>query len=204
MQFVGGAEPVKAVQKGNSSLKCCQVGHRCKVHHFLDAAAEEYGSPCLAAGIYIGVIAKDGQGMGGDSPGCHMDYPGKEFPCHTVEIRQHQQKALGGSESSGQRSRKERPVHGPCSPGLRLELGDGKTLSVYVFPVFPSPLVAEFCHGGGGGDGVDGGHLAVGIGYMGCRLVAVKGLGGAAWVGRLDLCVAVCGRYLDLCMAICV
>ena len=39
---------------------------------------------------------------------------------------------------------------------------------------------------------------------MGCRLVAVKGLGGAAWVGRLDLCVAVCGRYLDLCMAVCV
>ncbi len=176
---MGGAEAVEEVQEGNPPLQGCQMGHRGQVHDLLDAALRENGHAGLAAGIDVRMVAEDGQGMGGDGPGGHMDHARQQLPRHAVEIGQHEQKPLGGGEGGGQGTGQQRPVDGGRRTGLGLHLGDDHGLSVYVLPSLPCPLVHKLRHGGGGRDGVDGRRLAVGVGHMGRGLTAVHGLEGA-------------------------
>ena len=109
---MGGAEAVKEVQKRDSSLQSRQMGCGRQVHNFLHAALGENGHAGLSAGIDVGMVAEDGQGMGGDGSGGHMDDAGQQLPRHAVETRQHEQQSLGSGESSGQGTGQKRAVDG--------------------------------------------------------------------------------------------
>ena len=73
---MGGTEAVKAVEKGKLSLNSGKMGNRGEVHDFLDAGGDKNGSAGLTAGIEVGMIPENGQGMGCDSSGSHMNNTG--------------------------------------------------------------------------------------------------------------------------------
>ncbi len=184
VQLMGGAEPVEEIQERDPSFDGRQMGHRGQVHDLLHAAFREKSHACLAAGIDVGMVSEDGQGVGGNGSGGHMDDAGEQFARHAVQIGQHQQQPLGGCESGGERTGQQRAVDGGGSPGFGLHLRDGHGLAEYIFPALSRPFIAELRHGGGGGDGVDGRGFAVGICHMSRGLIAVHGAGGPSVLGQ--------------------
>ena len=176
VQLVGGAEAVEKVQKGDPSLPSCQVCHRRQVHNLLDAALGEYGRAGLSAGVDVRVIPEDGQGVGGDGSGSHMDHTWQELPCHAVQGREHEQKPLGSGEGGGQGACQQRSVYGAGGSCLRLHLRNDHGLAKEILPACTGPLMAELRHGRRGGDGEDGCCLAEGVSHMGGGLAAVHGL----------------------------
>ena len=59
-------------------------------------------------------------------------------------------------------------MHGACCTSLGLHLDKLQGCSVDCLPAVGSPAVAQLCHGGRGGDGIDCGSFAVCVGDM-CR-----------------------------------
>ena len=94
------------------------MGCRGEIHDFLDAALGKHGHACLTAGINVGMIPEDGQRMCGDGSCRHMDDAGKQFPCHAVQVGQHQKQTLGGGESGGQTACQQRAVDCRCRAGF--------------------------------------------------------------------------------------
>ena len=173
---MGGAETVKEIEKGNPPFYGGKVGYGRQIHGFLYAAAGKDGAAGLTTGIHIGVVTEDGQGMGGDGSGCHMDNPRKKFSCDAVQIWNHQKQSLRCGKGSGQSARRQSSVDGACGSGLRLHLGDGHGLPPDIQLSGACPLVTQLRHGGGGSDGKDGGCLTVSVGYMGSGMITVYGL----------------------------
>ena len=165
------------------------MGRGGQIHDLLNAGLAKNGSAGLPAGVDIGMISEDRKGVSGDGSGSHVDDAGQQFSGHAVEIGQHEEQSLRGREGDGQRACQQRSVNRGCRPGLRLQLGDYKRAAEDVFQTVFRPFVTELGHGGGRGDGIDGGGFAVGVGYVGSRLTAVHSLGRAGILqGGLRVC----------------
>ncbi len=124
------------------------MGHRGKVHHFLYAAAGKYGCPGLAAGIDVGMVSEDGKGMAGNRPGSYMEYAWQQFARYFIEVRHHEEEALGGGKCSGERAGNERAVYGARCPGFGLHFRYFDNLPENIFPPFRCPFIGIFRHGG--------------------------------------------------------
>ena len=69
LYLVGGTEAVKEVQEGHLALDSGQMGHSAQVHDLLRGVGAEHGITGLAAGIHVGMVAEDIQGMGSHCTG---------------------------------------------------------------------------------------------------------------------------------------
>ena len=176
LDLVGGPEPVEEMDHAHAGLDGGQMGHRGQVHDLLGAAGGQHGHAGAPAGHHVLVVPEDGQGMGGEGTGRHMEHPGQPLPSDLIEVGDHQQQALGGGEGGGQRPGGQGPVDRAGGAALRLHLHHPHRLAEDVLPVLVGPLVHMFRHGGGGGDGVDRRHLGVGIGHVACCRVGVHTL----------------------------
>ena len=121
------------------------------------------------------MITENGEGMGGNGAGCHVKYAGELFTCNAVQIGYHQQKALGCGEGGSQSPRHKRAMDSSCGACLGLHLCNLNGMTKNIFSSLGRPFVGTFCHGGRGGNGIDGGYLAVGVGNVGRSLIAVHG-----------------------------
>ena len=69
LDFVRGTEAVEEVHKRHAAFDGGEVCHRGEVHDLLDAAGGQHGEARLAARHDVGVVAEDGQGLGGKGAG---------------------------------------------------------------------------------------------------------------------------------------
>ena len=173
LDLVAGAEAVEEVEERHAALEGGEVGHRGEVHHLLHRALGQQGEAGLAGAHHVGVVAEDGEGLGGQGAGAHVEHAGQQFASDLVHIRNHQQQTLRSGVGGGQSTGLQRAVHGTCGTGLALHLDDLHGLAEEVLTTAGGPLVDILGHRAGGGDGVDSCYLAEHVGHMRCSAVTV-------------------------------
>ena len=173
LDFVAGAEAVEEVEERHAALEGGEVCHRGEVHHLLNRAFCQEGEAGLAGAHHVGVVAEDGEGLGGEGAGAHVEHAGQQFAGDLVHIRDHQQQTLRSGVGGGQSTGLEGAVHGAGGTGLALHLDDLHGLAEEVLTTAGGPLVDILGHRAGGGDGVDSCYLAEHVGHMRRRAVTV-------------------------------
>ena len=171
LDFVAGAEAVEEVEERHAALQGGEVCHRGEVHHLLHRAFGEECETGLAGAHHVGVVAEDGEGLGGEGAGAHVEHAGQQFAGDLVHVGDHQQQTLRSGIGGGQSTGLEATVHGACGAGLTLHLHDLHGLAEEVLTTAGGPLVDVLGHGAARGDGVDSCYLAEHVGY--CRRSAV-------------------------------
>ena len=89
LDFIGCPEAVKKMNKRQAGPDAGQMGHKSEIHHLLDGCGCDLGKPRLADGIDVGVIAKDGKGMGSDSPGRDVEDRRHDLARNLVHVGDH-------------------------------------------------------------------------------------------------------------------
>ena len=171
LDLVAGAEAVEEVEERHAALEGGEVGHRGEVHHLLHRALGQQGEARLAGAHHVGVVAEDGEGLGGEGAGAHVEHAGQQFAGDLVHVGDHQQQTLRSGVGGGQSTGLQRAVHGAGGAGLALHLDDLHGLAEEVLTTAGGPLVDILGHRAGRGDGVDSCYLAEHVGY--CRRSAV-------------------------------
>ena len=147
LDLMAGAESVKEVQKRNAGLDGGQMRHAGQIHNLLHAARIEDGKAGLTAVHYIGMIAKNGEGVGADGTGCNMQHTGQTLAGNTVHRGDHQHEALRGGKAGGQRTGFQCAVASTAGTGLRLHLYQTDRLIKNVLLSFGRPLIGMLGHG---------------------------------------------------------
>ena len=173
---MAGAETIEEVQERDAGLDGAQVRHAGQVHDLLHAAAGQHGKAGLTTVHHVGVVAEDGERMGTNGTGCHVQHAGQPLAGDTVHGGDHQHQALGGGEAGGQGTGFQRAVTGAAGAGLGLHLHQAHGLAENVLLPLGGPVVGVLGHGAGGRDGVDGCDLGEGIRHVCRRFVAVADL----------------------------
>ena len=173
LDLVAGAETVEEVEERHAALEGGEVCHRGEVHHLLHRALGEECEARLAGAHHVGVVAEDGEGLGGEGAGAHVEHAGQQLAGNLVHIRDHQQQTLRSGVGGGQSTGLEATVHGTCGAGLALHLDDLHGLAEEVLTTAGGPLVDILGHRAGRGDGVDSCYLAEHVGNVCCSTVTV-------------------------------
>ena len=118
--LVGGAEAVEEVDKRHAAFEGCEMGNGRKVHDFLHRAFAEHGKARLAACHDIAVVAEDTERVRGKGAGRYVEHAGQQLAGNLVHVGNHQQQALRGGESCGERTCLQRTVHGTGGTAFRL------------------------------------------------------------------------------------
>ncbi len=174
IDFVRGAEAIKEVHERNARFESGQMGDGGEVGGFLHGVGGEHGVAGLAAAHDVGVVAEDGEGVGGDGAGGDMHDGRGELAGDLVHVGDHEQEALGGGKGGGEGSTLKGAVHGAGGAAFTLQLGDSGDGSPDIALPFLAPLVGELGHGGGGGNGVDGDDFGETVGDGGGGFVTVE------------------------------
>ena len=119
---MGGAEAVEEVQEGHPALDGGQVGHRRQVHDLLRAGRGQQGKAGLTASHHVGVVAEDGQCVGGHGSGADVEHAGQQLTGDLIHIGDHQQQALRGRIGGGQSTGLQGAVDRTCGAALGLHL----------------------------------------------------------------------------------
>ncbi|MBV6467451.1 MAG: hypothetical protein PGMFKBFP_02812 [Anaerolineales bacterium] len=154
--FVGGAEAVEEMEEGNAGFEGGGLRDEGEVVRLLHGPGGEQRPARLPDGHHVLVVAEDGEGVRGDGARRHVEDRAGEFARDLVHVGDHQQESLRGGEGGGEGAGLERAVHRPGRAAFGLHLDHEGSRVPDVRPFFSGPLVREFAHGGGGGDGVDG------------------------------------------------
>ena len=101
-QFVGGAETIEEVDEGDLAAQGGGLGHQRRVHHLLHRAGGEHGEARGAGGHHVGMVAEDGERLGRDGTGSHVNHRGGQLAGDLVHVGDHQQQPLGGGEGGGE------------------------------------------------------------------------------------------------------
>ena len=100
--FMGGAEAVKEMHEGNARFEGCGLGDEGRVHDLLNIVGGQQHPAGLADGHDVLMIAKDGQALGGDGAGRHMDDTRRKLAGNLVHVGDHEQQALRRGEGGRQ------------------------------------------------------------------------------------------------------
>ena len=171
--LVRGAESVEEMEERDTGLEGREVGYQGQVLSLLHRPRGEDRESCLACGHDVGVVAKDREGMRRHRAGSHMDHGGGQLAGDLVHVREHQQKALAGGEGRGECACGQGSMDGSGGAALALHLDDVWDDSPEVGPPPMRPCVRQLTHWRGGGDRIDGDHLAEQVGNPCGRLVPV-------------------------------
>ena len=173
LDLVGGAEAVEEVDEGHGRLDGGKVGDEGQVHDLLDGGGGDHGKAGLTAGHDVALVAEDGQGVGGQGPGGHVEHAGQQLAADLIHVGDHQEQALRSREGGGQRAALEGAVDRAGSAALGLHLGDADLLAEQIDPAVGSPVVGHLRHGRRRGDGVNCGNVGKCVSHMACRGVPV-------------------------------
>jgi len=171
---VGRAETIEEMDERDARAVAGGGGDEGEIVGFLSVVGAEEREAGGAAGHDIGVVAEDGEALGGDGAGGDVEGEREEFAGDLVEIGDHQQETLRARERGGEGAAEETAVDGTRDAALGLELGDFGDQAPDVFFAAGSPFVAGLGHGGGRGDRVDRDELVDAVGYGGDGLVGVE------------------------------
>ena len=85
LDLVAGADAVEDGEERHAAAEGAEVGHRGEVHHLLHRALGEEGEARLAGAHHVGVVAEDGEGLGGQGAGAHVEHAGVQAPVGRAE-----------------------------------------------------------------------------------------------------------------------
>lgn len=106
----------------------------------------------------------------------NVEHSGHELSCDEEHVGYLEQQSLRGSESGGERTCRNGPVHCPRRPRLRLHDVDRDRLAPDVGASHRAPLVEILSHCAGGGDRVNERALGKRIRNIRCCLIPVHRL----------------------------
>ena len=175
LDLMGGAEAVEEMQERHPALDGGQMGDGAEIHDLLHAGGTEHSITGLAAGVHVGVVAENREGMGGQRARRHMDDVRQQLAGDLIHVGDHQQKALGGGVGGGQGAGLQGTVHRARGAGLRLHFRQLDRPAEQVLLPRGAPHIRHFRHHRRRGDGVDGGNVGERIGYMRGGVVAIHG-----------------------------
>ena len=161
--LVRGAEAVKEVQERHLCLQRGQVRDEREVHDLLNRAGSEHRKAGLAAGHYVLMVAEDVQRMSGDRARADVENGREQLAGDLVHVGDHEQEALARRVCRGERTGRQRAVHGTGGAALTLHLREAQLLAEHVDAPGRRPFVRNLCHRRGGGDGIDGRDFREGI-----------------------------------------
>ncbi len=146
LDFVGSTESVEVAEERDVTFERGEVGDKRQVVGFLNRRCGSHGETGAAAGHHIGVVAEDRQRLGGQCAGGHVEHGREHFTGDLVHVRDHQQQALRGGVSGGERACAQRPVHGAGSPGFGLHFGNGDHVAKHIYLTLAGPDVSVLTH----------------------------------------------------------
>ena len=173
LDLVAGTETVKEMQEGHTAVDGTQMRHRTQIHDLLRGGGRQHGKPGASHAHHIAVVAEDGQGVGGQCAGGHVEHAWQHLTGDLIHIRDHQQQALGCGVCGSQRAGLQGAVHRTGCAALRLHLHHLYRLTEQVLLAVGGPLVHMLRHGAGGCDGENTRHFRKCVGYIRSGLVAV-------------------------------
>ena len=176
LDLVRGTEAVKEVLHRQAALNGRQMRHGAHVHTFLHARGRQLRPAGLTAGHDVGLVAENGDGVGGHRAGCNVHDRRKQQAGDAVHRRDHQHQALRGRIGGRQRACLQRALHGCACAGFRLHFHELDRLAKQIFLSMRRPFVHMVGHRAGRGDRVDCRDLGKGIGCERRGLIAVHGL----------------------------
>ena len=175
LDLMGSAETVEEVEERNGGLDRGEVRDGGDVLGFLDGAGGDHREAGLAGRHHVLVVAEDGEGVGGQGAGRHVEHGREHLAGDLVHVRNHQEEALGRREGGGEDTGLEGAVHGAGGSTLALHLGNPDGFAPEVLLAVSGPLVDVLGHRGGRRDRVDGGVLAEQVGDVRGGVVAITG-----------------------------
>ena len=134
LHFVGSAESVEEVTERHFGFNGGKVGYQGHVVGFLHGTAADEGKTRLAAGHDVLVVAEDGQGVGRQRAGRHVEHAGKQLARNLVHVGNHEQEPLRGRKGGGQNATGQGSVRRAGRAGFRLKLAHLHGLSKNVLP----------------------------------------------------------------------
>ena len=90
------------MQERHAAFDGGQVRHRSEVHDFLHRTGGEEGEARLAGAHHVGVVAENGQSLGGEGTGRDVEHARKQLTGNLVHIGNHQQETLRGGVGGGE------------------------------------------------------------------------------------------------------
>ena len=100
--LVRGTESVEESKEGNFAFQSGEVSHQSQVVSFLDGGGGGHGITGGTASHNVGVIAEDGERLGGKRTGGNMEDGREHFTGDLVHVGDHQQQTLAGGIGDGQ------------------------------------------------------------------------------------------------------
>ena len=171
--LVAGAEPIEEVQERDSGPQRRGVADEREVVGLLHRAGGQH-RPAGGAGVHdVGVVAEDGQGVGGDGARRHVDHARRELTGDLEHVGDHQQQALAGGEGRRQCPLLQRAVQRAGGASLRLHLDDVGRQPPPVRTACGGPIVGVLAHRRRRRDRIDGDHLAQRVRHPGGGFVPV-------------------------------
>mmetsp|Transcript_115347 Transcript_115347/g.326833 ORF Transcript_115347/g.326833 Transcript_115347/m.326833 type:complete len:1234 (+) Transcript_115347:1948-5649(+) len=170
----GGPGAVEEVHEGHGRLQGGEVGDHGHVHRLLLVVRAEQRHAAGAHRHHVRVVAEDGEGLAREGAGRDVQDGGEQLAGEQVQVRDHEQQALGAGEGGAERAAGERPVEGPGGAHLGLHLAHLHRLAEDVLPPVVGVLVHGLPHARGGGDGVDERDVAHRVGDVRCTGVPVN------------------------------
>ena len=161
--FVRSSETVKEMQERHFCFEGREVCNEREIHNFLNGTGSEHCKTGLAASHNVLMIAENIEGMSGDSTCADVEYGRHQFARDLVHVRDHEQKTLACSVSSGESACRKGTVNGTCSAAFGLHFGKSELLAEHVYSACGSPFVCNFRHRRRRSNGVDGRNFREGI-----------------------------------------
>ena len=121
----------------------------------------------------VGVVAENGQGVGGDGARRDVHREGSQLSRDLEHVGDHQEQALRRREGRRQGAGLQRAVHRSRGARLRLHLDDVRDVAPEVPPALIRPFVGELAHRRRGRDGINRDHFAHAVRDRRRRFVAV-------------------------------
>ena len=175
LDLVRRAEAVEEVDERHAALDGDEMCDDREVHDLLDARLGEHGAARLACGHDILVVAEDVQGVGSECARGDVKDARQQLAGYLVEIRDHQQEALGSRVRRRQCTGLQRAVHSAGSAGLGLQLDDLDLLAEEILRSLGSHFIYMLSHRRGRRDRVNRRDVGESIGDVGGSCVAVHG-----------------------------
>ena len=151
------------------------MSHSAEIHTFLRIVGAEHCVAGLTAGINVGMIAENREGMECQRTGRNMDNAGKQLTGHLVHVRNHKEQALrsgvGGGESTGGKG----AVNSAGGAAFGLHFRYLHFSAKEVLSACCGILVGFISHYGRRRDGVDRSNVGKRVGYVSHGVVAVHG-----------------------------
>ena len=175
VDLMRGAEAVEEMDEGHPRLQRGRLGDQRHVVRFLHRTGRQQAEAGGADRHHVLMVAEDRQALGRQRAGGDVEHRRGQLAGDLVHVGDHQHEPLRRGEGGGQRPGLQRAVRRAGRAALALHFHHHGHAAPDVLDAFRGPLVGQFSHGRGWGNGIDGANFVDPIGDVGGGLVAFDG-----------------------------